>query len=500
MKTIIQQTGLVLALVVGLGGCASQPQLTHEQVLEQYPSVSRLDAAYQQAGKDSAELLAPQSYAKAGEQLKRATKAARAQDREAASAAAAAGLQSITALQRDSQGSRELLADLLKQRDRAYNAGANTLPGEQLAELDNALKATTALVEQGKLEQAKRSRPTLLAGYSRLELLALKQSTIDQARSAIGAAKQQGAKTFAPRTLARAEEEMALALSILDADRTQTDKADRHASNARWQAQQSAVITETIKDFNRRDYDLEEVVLWYQQQLEMINAPLGEPLPFNQPNDRVVGGLSRAVGELVSERDTVRNQVQQTEQQTAAQMAAYQTQLQQAEQQKIAQLAAYQTQLQTAAQQRQQTSQVEQAERERFETVQALFGDQEAEVYRQRKNILISVHGFEYPSGQSEIQAANFPLMNKLVQAVRIFPGAAIEVSGHTDASGNDATNQRLSLARAEKVSQFLINVGGIGQAKMTTRGFGETRPVASNDTREGRAENRRVEIVIVNQ
>ncbi|WP_210395337.1 OmpA family protein [Motiliproteus sediminis] len=482
MKTIIHRSGLVLALVTGLGGCASQPQLTHEQMLDQYPSVSRLDTAYQQVGIDDAELLAPQSYAKAGGLLKRATKAARTQDRTAATAAAAAGLQTIAVLERDSQLSRELLADVLSKRDRAYNAGANTLPSKQWAELDNDLKATTALVEQGRLEQVKRSRPKLLAGYSQLELLALKQSTIDQARSAISSAKQHGAEKYAPQTLAQAEEEMRLALSILDADRTQTDKAEMHASNARWQAQQSAAITETIKDFNRRDYDLEEVVLWHQQQLAMINTPLGTPLPFNQPSDKVVGGLRKAVGDLVSERDAVRNQVQKAEQQTVAQMAAYQTQMK------------------TTAQQRQQISQLEQAERERFERVQAMFDDQEAKVYRQRKNILISVHGFDYPSGHSEIQAANFPLMNKLVRAVNTFPDATIEVSGHTDATGNDANNQALSQARAEKVSQFLMEVGGVDQAKMMARGFGETRPVASNDTREGRAENRRVEIVIVNQ
>ena len=266
-----------------------------------------------------------------------------------------------------------------------------------------------------------------------------------------------------------------------------------HATNARWQAQQSAAITETIKDFNRRDYSLEDVVLWHQQQLNTINAPLGEPLPFNRPGDEVVAGLSTAVSDLVSERDSVRSQLQQAEQQQVALMSSY-------EQQKVAQMAEYKTQLQTTEQQRQQMSLVERAEQERFETVQAMFGDQEAKVYRQRKNILISVHGFDYPSGQSEIQAANFPLMNKIVRAVKTFPNAAIEVNGHTDAMGNDANNQLLSQARAEKVSQFLMEVGGIDQAKMVARGFGETRPVASNDTREGRAENRRVEVVIVNE
>ncbi|MDZ4261570.1 MAG: OmpA family protein, partial [Pseudomonadota bacterium] len=123
----------------------------------------------------------------------------------------------------------------------------------------------------------------------------------------------------------------------------------------------------------------------------------------------------------------------------------------------------------------------------------------EATVYRQLQNVLISAHGFSFPSGQSEIQADNFPLMNKIVDAIKTFPNARIEVGGHTDSSGSDAANQKLSEARAAKVAKFLKEVGGIAADRVSSRGFGEAKPVASNETGEGRAENRRVEIKIVN-
>jgi len=73
-------------------------------------------------------------------------------------------------------------------------------------------------------------------------------------------------------------------------------------------------------------------------------------------------------------------------------------------------------------------------------------------------------------------------------------------VSGHTDATGDDATNQVLSKLRAEKVAKFLVEVGSYNANLITYRGFGETHPVASNETSEGRAENRRVEIKIINE
>ena len=73
-------------------------------------------------------------------------------------------------------------------------------------------------------------------------------------------------------------------------------------------------------------------------------------------------------------------------------------------------------------------------------------------------------------------------------------------MTGHTDSTGNDDTNQRLSDERAQKVGAFLVEVGQLDPDYVTTKGFGESRPVASNETEPGRARNRRIEILIVNQ
>ncbi|MFT5722740.1 MAG: OOP family OmpA-OmpF porin, partial [Motiliproteus sp.] len=288
MKKSIQRFWPLFATAVLIGGCVSQPKLTSEQVFNQYPTLSQLSSAYEQASKDGADLLAPQGYAKAGSSLDRALTAARAKNDKGVTKAVADGLGSIDNINQNAQNSRDILAEVLQKRADAYTAGANSLQAREMADLDSELRKTSALLEQGELEKAKQRRPKLLRGYSQLELNSLKQGTIELAKSAISDAKRQGALKRAPQTLAQAEEEMALALSILDADRTQTDKANIHATNARWLAQQSAAITETIKDFDRRDYSKEAIVLWHQQQLKAINASLGGELPFNEPSDRVV--------------------------------------------------------------------------------------------------------------------------------------------------------------------------------------------------------------------
>ncbi|MGI9305228.1 MAG: OmpA family protein [Gammaproteobacteria bacterium] len=76
---------------------------------------------------------------------------------------------------------------------------------------------------------------------------------------------------------------------------------------------------------------------------------------------------------------------------------------------------------------------------------------------------------------------------------------SGIVVSGHTDSRGSDQYNQGLSLRRAESVKQQLVREG-VNPAIITTNGFGESKPVASNDTKDGRAKNRRVELEITAQ
>ncbi len=549
IRSSLFSIGLAMA-VVTVSGCASQPKLTHEQILTQYQEVGQLESAVQNARIKDAELLAPKGFVAASTSLERAMKAARNNKSEVAKTEANEGLQIMEKLNRDVVSSREILAEVMNTRERAYVAGAKTLQGDKITALDEDLKETAALVEKGNAEQAKQRRPKLIADYAQLELVALKQGTVEQAKSAIANAKQQGAEKHASKTFAQAQEEMALAVSILDADRTQIDKADLHAKKTKWLAEQSAAISETVKDFDRRDYTMEDVVLWHQEQLGTVNQPLGGQLPFNEPSDSAVLSLKGAVINVMEERNLARHQLQDVERKSQVQLkdaehkinslmsanqeelqnlrAQHEQQLAKTEKEQMAlaqkeliaqqnadrQIAALKSanqeelgklrtqqekQLASTEKERLAFEKKDQAEQQQFETVQAMFSGNEANVYRQRKNILISAHGFQFLSGQSEIEAKNFPMMNKIIKAIKTFPNARIEVAGHSDSMGNDQSNQKLSQSRAEKVAKFLKEVGGVAPDHIMSRGFGESKPVSSNETPEGRAENRRIEIQIVN-
>jgi outer membrane protein OmpA-like peptidoglycan-associated protein len=88
------------------------------------------------------------------------------------------------------------------------------------------------------------------------------------------------------------------------------------------------------------------------------------------------------------------------------------------------------------------------------------------------------------------------PALDQSAAALNRNPGSTVAVKGHADASGSDANNLVLSEARAESVRNALIE-RGVDASRITAAGYGETMPIASNDTPEGRAENRRVELEI---
>ncbi|MBT1810927.1 OmpA family protein, partial [Enterobacter hormaechei subsp. xiangfangensis] len=76
---------------------------------------------------------------------------------------------------------------------------------------------------------------------------------------------------------------------------------------------------------------------------------------------------------------------------------------------------------------------------------------------------------------------------------IKAKPGWLIVVAGHTDSTGDDQSNQVLSLKRAESVRDWMRDTGDVPESCFAVQGYGESRPVATNDTAEGRALNRRV-------
>lgn len=107
----------------------------------------------------------------------------------------------------------------------------------------------------------------------------------------------------------------------------------------------------------------------------------------------------------------------------------------------------------------------------------------------------IVTHGINFDVDKATIRPESMGTLNMIIQVMTSNPSIKFEVDGHTDNSGASAHNMTLSQQRADAVKQQLVKMG-IDQSRLTTKGFGDTKPISDNNTPDGKANNRRVEFV----
>jgi outer membrane protein OmpA-like peptidoglycan-associated protein len=149
----------------------------------------------------------------------------------------------------------------------------------------------------------------------------------------------------------------------------------------------------------------------------------------------------------------------------------------------------------------------ERADKERLEAekrfneiytqVQGYFSADQAEVYKKAQYLVIRLKAMRFPVGQAVVVSSNYPLLTTVRKAIQAFGRPDVVIEGHTDSTGSEALNQKLSRSRAESVRQYLIQNGTLPADKITAKGYGSSRPLASNATARGRAVNRRIDVII---
>ncbi|MET0051894.1 MAG: OmpA family protein [Candidatus Thiodiazotropha sp.] len=119
-------------------------------------------------------------------------------------------------------------------------------------------------------------------------------------------------------------------------------------------------------------------------------------------------------------------------------------------------------------------------------------------VTRSGDNIILNLPGnITFEVDKTELKPDFVEILGSVALVLKEYKSTMIEVAGHTDSTGSDSYNQLLSQQRAQAVTNVLIR-DGIAAVRIDTVGYGETRPIASNNTAEGRQQNRRVELTLL--
>lgn len=109
----------------------------------------------------------------------------------------------------------------------------------------------------------------------------------------------------------------------------------------------------------------------------------------------------------------------------------------------------------------------------------------------------ITLDDVHFNTGEATLRESSYDALKKVEKALKQDPGMKVEIAGHTDSRGSNASNQKLSQRRAQAVVDHLVEQGVDG-SRLKAKGYGEKKPIAPNDTKEGRQKNRRTEVRVL--
>ena len=444
------------------------------------------DAAKAAAEAANAELLAPRSYNRGLDEFNDAEEGlARGRNIEYVRNHANDAADYFRTAAEAAQLASTALSQVMKSRQDAANARAPELSPDIWQKAQADFGDAIRLLERGDLKGAKRKDVEATTLYREAELDAIKIQYLSDTRRLLADADRAKADRYAPITFSKAKQLLADAERELSENRYDTDLPRSLAQQANYEAKHAIHLSEIVRQVRDKDLTAEELVLQWEQALRAISAA-ADVLPVMD------NGPDALTSELVAYIDEMRSENQRLAQETAEddiRLADLEEELRVLDE-RLGGATAERTALV-------QRLEAQNRVKEQFAQVEEMFTNDEARVFRQGNTIILRLVGLTFDSGAAQIKPENFALLEKVEKAIDVFPRSELVIEGHTDSYGGDDFNQKLSQQRAESVQQYMVNAMRIPTYRLIATGYGETRPVASNETASGRSSNRRIDIVI---
>jgi OmpA-OmpF porin, OOP family len=444
------------------------------------------DVARAAAEKANAELLAPRSYSRAVKEYADAEEGlSRGRNIEFVRTNAAEAANHFKTATETARLASTALAQVMKSRQDAANAGAPKRSPELWEKAQREFGDAVRLLERGDLKGAKRKDIEATSLYRDAELIAIKAEYLTDTRRLLEQAEQARADRLAPLTFGRAQQLLSDAERELSENRYDTDLPRDLARQANYEAKHAIYLSEIARQVRDKDLTPEDLVLQWEQSLRAV-ANAADVLP------EMATGPNALSAELVTYIENLRIERQRLEQESLeddVRLADLEEELRVLDER----LGGATAERAALVQRLEAQNRV----KEQFARVEQMFSREEALVFRQGDTIILRLVGLNFDSGAAQIKPQSFPLLQKVEKAIDVFPRSELTIEGHTDSYGGDDMNQNLSQQRAESVQQYMINAMRIPTYRLIATGYGETRPVASNETASGRERNRRIDIVI---
>ncbi|NOX52164.1 MAG: OmpA family protein [Gammaproteobacteria bacterium] len=350
---------------------------------------------------------------------------------------------------------------------------------------EKQLYEATSRAEKGREQRVSRYADKAELLYRDSELAAIETVLFTEIETEIAQARKLDAHDWAPRSYNAARELLKQARSVLEQNRYDTDQPRNLANRALHKARHAQYIAKLANAIDDNDTNLENVLIEWQDTLAVFGERFDIPLYFDEGPTQPIA----LVDAIIEDREKRRVALEQEA--AALQQRTYLLQ---------DELVSVQAELENRefAKARLDRRLDQQRQREQsLARVDGLFSKTEAEVLRAENRLIIRLVGLGFSSGSAEVEKRHEPLLARLMTAMAEFPQTPVTIEGHTDSYGVDTSNLELSVRRAEAVASYLLENSAISPTQLSSVGFGETKPIANNETSDGRWKNRRIDVVL---
>ena len=386
-----------------------------------------------------------------------------------------------------------ILSTSIISRQNAANVNAEKLANAIWSKAERSFDEAIRNNERGNSDRSKALNEETTILYEMAELVAIKNLYLNATRTLIANAEELKASRYAPITLEKAKNLLRKAEDLLDQNRYETEVPLDIVKQANYEAKRTIYLATLTKDIRDKEMTVERLILnWEKTLIQIASAADIAPVmvdgysELEQQLTTYILNLQHLNNELIQDKQVLI----QDQKDNLIQLADMEEEIR-----------ALDRRLGGATAEKEALIQRLEAQariKEQFEKVEKMFNSKEVRVFRENNNVILRLITLTFESGKSKLLAESFDLLAKVEKAIDVYPESELIIEGHTDSLGDDDFNQKLSQDRAESVLKYMVNAMRIPSYRLIATGYGETNPIANNETESGRSKNRRIDIVII--
>ncbi|MEE2709018.1 MAG: OmpA family protein [Gemmatimonadota bacterium] len=492
MKVLLLHLALLILLVLD-----SHAQLNLD-------AIGRAVDDLEKARGQQAELFSPKSFAQANKEYERYVQLLREGKSEREIQAVLARFRAAINITMDHIVQvHTILVELLRLRDKAHTLNAPIIVPKEFKEAETRFRKTIEKLEDDKLSEAESLSSAAETYYRGAIISASKIAILGSVRANLAKIRDLDGHEYVPQTYQNIQSLIAEVSSSLERGEALTPELIAKSEEAQSEAQHALYLLDLIGLIRENKSSWESLILENERNMYRVGVITGRPFAYDTNVDGLFEGT---LHDIKSRQDSLKALIRQGEidrNVLGGRIDSLRTAIAKQQIRLASTLERYQTDLQ---------SRKEDLERRRRELnadltqqtildaanqAQTRFDRKEALVFREGNVIRIRLAGLIFDSGKTTIPSKAYPLLDKMGQYLSLYQNINIVIEGHTDATGKEDKNLSYSEARANSVRDYLLRLGNVSEDNIAATGLGSSLPVASNNTRSGRAQNRRIVVIV---